>query len=248
MSHLSVFWQIFQFSLIGVSEILASITSLEFFYSQAPTVMRSVAQSLNLATTSLGSFIVIPLLLTVNAGDQPWVPADLDEGHLDWYFFLLAALMGGTTVVFYFIARGYEYKTHGELAALEAEYAADEQDSDTSALLSAANASSQAADDNNSQHSGGRSNTTAHPIVNSKGSKGSLAPAPTSEREAAAHSRFAAVGSNRSEEDLLMAAAAGQDGDVNDTDGSRSLVPSSSADLESSRSSAGGPDRTVSRG
>jgi dipeptide/tripeptide permease len=34
MSRLSVFWQIPQFFLIGVAEILTSITSLEFFYSQ----------------------------------------------------------------------------------------------------------------------------------------------------------------------------------------------------------------------
>jgi peptide/histidine transporter 3/4 len=34
MSNLSVFWQIPQFFLVGVAEILASITSLEFFYSQ----------------------------------------------------------------------------------------------------------------------------------------------------------------------------------------------------------------------
>lgn len=67
MSNISVFWQIFQFVLIGISEIMASITSLEFFYSQAPTVMRSVTQSLNLATSALGSFIVIPILLMVNA-------------------------------------------------------------------------------------------------------------------------------------------------------------------------------------
>lgn len=124
MSHLSVFWQIFQFSMIGVSEVLASVASLEFFYAQAPTLMRSFVQSLNLATTGLGSFIVIPLLLIVNTGNQPWVPADLDTGYLEYYFFLLAALMGVTIVVFYFIARGYVYKTHDELAALEVEEAA----------------------------------------------------------------------------------------------------------------------------
>lgn len=53
--------------MIGTSEILASITSLEFFYSQAPTVMRSVTQSLNLATNALGTFLIIPILLLVNS-------------------------------------------------------------------------------------------------------------------------------------------------------------------------------------
>jgi dipeptide/tripeptide permease len=59
--------QAFQFSLVGASEILAAITSLEFFYSQAPISMRSVSQSLNLFTNALGSFLVIPVLLLVNS-------------------------------------------------------------------------------------------------------------------------------------------------------------------------------------
>ncbi len=64
--------QVFQFGLVGASEILASVSALEFFYSQAPASMRSVTQSLNLATTALGSFIVIPILLAVNSDPSKW--------------------------------------------------------------------------------------------------------------------------------------------------------------------------------
>eukprot|EP01040_Poterioochromonas_malhamensis_P014576 gene14576-16151_t len=127
MSHLSVFWQIFQFVVIGMSEILASITSLEFFYSQAPTVMRSVTQSLNLATSAAGSFLMIPLLLLVNVNpNDEWVPTNLDDGHLDWYFFLLAGFMALTMIYFYYISKDYEYKTIKDLQIFESEEGSDD--------------------------------------------------------------------------------------------------------------------------
>jgi hypothetical protein len=82
------------------------------------------SQSLNLFTNALGSFLVIPVLLLVNSDSSKtsllvagvvvtiltlpyysltrtgneWVPTNLDEGHLDYYFFLLAGLMGLTLV------------------------------------------------------------------------------------------------------------------------------------------------------
>ena len=80
MSNISIFWQIPQFVLIGISEIFASITSLEFFYSQAPHSMRSVSQALNLFTNALGSWLTIPLTLLVNTdSNNPWIASDVND-------------------------------------------------------------------------------------------------------------------------------------------------------------------------
>lgn len=116
MSQISVLAQIPQFGLIGVSEILASITSLEFFYSQAPTTMRSVTQSFNLLTSSLGSLLIVPLVYAVNSNvDNEWLPSNFDEGHVTWYFLILAAIMVLDMFYLWFMGRGYEYKTTAEL-------------------------------------------------------------------------------------------------------------------------------------
>jgi hypothetical protein len=138
MSHMSVFWQAFQFILIGTSEILAVVTGLEFFYSQSPTVMRSVAQSLNLATNAVGTLLSIPLLLAVNSnpGDE-WVPENLDNGHLAYYFLLLAGIMTGGLAYFCFISRNYEYKTTKELAVFEEHRDMDEEDDHLTPLTQA---------------------------------------------------------------------------------------------------------------
>jgi peptide/histidine transporter 3/4 len=110
MSSISIFWQAPQFVLIGVSEIFASITSLEFFYSQAPSEMRSVSQASNLLTNAIGSWLTIPLTIAVNANrSHKWIDDNVDKGHLDWYFYLLASIMATTYIIFRYIASGYEY-------------------------------------------------------------------------------------------------------------------------------------------
>lgn len=121
MSRLSIFWQIPQFVLIGISEIFASITSLEFFYSQAPSRMRSVSQASNLFTNALGSWLTIPLTLLVNINpNHPWISSNIDEGNLQAYFYLLASLMGMAMIVFSYLSAGYEYADPEVLAALDA--------------------------------------------------------------------------------------------------------------------------------
>lgn len=119
MSKLSIFWQIPQFVLIGISEIFASITSLEFFYSQAPMSMRSVSQALNLFTNALGSWLTIPLTMAVNADSKDeWIPDNIDEGHLDWYFYLLAGLMFAALLIFVYLAYQFHYVLPEQLEKL----------------------------------------------------------------------------------------------------------------------------------
>lgn len=128
MSNISIFWQIPQFVFIGVSEIFASITSLEFFYSQAPSQMRSVSQAANLFTNAVGSWLTIPLtiLVNINSNDE-WVASNVDEGHLDYYFYLLAGLMLIAECCFAYMSHGYEYADPDVLDELSAASLAKEE-------------------------------------------------------------------------------------------------------------------------
>jgi len=94
MVDMSIFWQVPQFVLIGTSEVLASVTALEFFYTQAPDSMKSVCAALNLLTTAIGTWLVALLIPIVNSNSsQKWISDDANHGHLDYFFFLLAGLM-----------------------------------------------------------------------------------------------------------------------------------------------------------
>jgi len=73
--------------------------------------MRSFTQALNLFTTALGSWLCIPLIYLVNINKQnQWLPEDVNEGHLAYYFALLAVIMMLDLMVFVKISRTYEYK------------------------------------------------------------------------------------------------------------------------------------------
>jgi len=110
VTNINVLWQIPQYVLIGISEVFASITGLEFFYSQAPGYMRSVLMALFLLTTGLGSAVAAILIEIVNSGKKQWITNNLNDGHLDYYFFLLSALMFAIFLFFLYSSSRYEYR------------------------------------------------------------------------------------------------------------------------------------------
>ena len=110
ISELSVLWQIPQYFFVGVSRVFAYVVSFEFFSGQAPESMKAIVYSLNLTTFGLGSLLVQGLLVIVDLWTPEWIPDNLDDGHLEYYFFLVAAIMLLTLFLFIPYAMRYTYK------------------------------------------------------------------------------------------------------------------------------------------
>ena len=119
ISDLSVLWQIPQYLLVGVSEVFASITSLEFFSGQAPDSMKSIVYALNLVVTGIGFLLAALLVFIVDLFKPQWIPNDLDNGYLEYYFFLIAGIMIITLIGFIPYANTYTYKTGTDVSEME---------------------------------------------------------------------------------------------------------------------------------
>ncbi|XP_028060727.1 protein NRT1/ PTR FAMILY 8.3-like [Camellia sinensis] len=94
---LSITWLIPQYFLFGAAEVFTFIGQLEFFYEQSPDGMRSLFAALSLLTTSMGSYLCSFILtvvtsITTEGGKAGWIADNLNEGHLDYFFWLVAAL------------------------------------------------------------------------------------------------------------------------------------------------------------
>ncbi|XP_042010200.1 protein NRT1/ PTR FAMILY 8.3-like [Salvia splendens] len=112
---MSILWQIPQYFLLGAAEVFTFIGQLEFFYDQSPDAMRSLCTALSLLTTALGNYLSSFILtvvtsLTTQGGQPGWIPDNLNIGHLDYFFWLLAALSFFNLVVYVFCARIYKSK------------------------------------------------------------------------------------------------------------------------------------------
>ncbi|KAI3853377.1 hypothetical protein MKX03_026385 [Papaver bracteatum] len=113
-SSLSIFWQIPQYVLVGSSEAFMYVGQLEFFNSQAPDGLNSFGSSLCMASISSGNFVssfIINIVMGVTAGDSKpgWIPGNLNEGHVDRFFFLLVGLSAVNFICYLLSARWYKY-------------------------------------------------------------------------------------------------------------------------------------------
>ncbi|KAJ4957289.1 hypothetical protein NE237_014072 [Protea cynaroides] len=113
LSSLSIFWQIPQYILIGASEAFMYVAQMQFFSEQTPDGLKSLGIALCMTSTSLGSYLCSFLLTAVMAittknGKPGWVPPNLNDGHLDRFFILTAALTVVNLVVYVLCAKRFK--------------------------------------------------------------------------------------------------------------------------------------------
>ncbi|XP_037425684.1 protein NRT1/ PTR FAMILY 8.3-like isoform X1 [Triticum dicoccoides] len=112
---MSILWQIPQYFLVGAAEVFTNIGLLEFSYDQAPDAMRSLCAAFALITVSAGSYLssfILTLVsyITTQGGDPGWIPDNLNEGHLDRFFWLIAGISFVNLLVYISCAMKYKYK------------------------------------------------------------------------------------------------------------------------------------------
>ncbi|KAE9601028.1 hypothetical protein Lal_00039174 [Lupinus albus] len=100
---------------MGAGEVFMFVGQLEFFYDQSPDAMRSLCSALSLLTTALGNYLNSLILSLVTyfttQGQNPgWIPNNLNEGHVDYFFWLLAGLSILNMFVFVVAAKRYKQK------------------------------------------------------------------------------------------------------------------------------------------
>ena len=89
-------WQVFACLILTASEVMVSITCLEFAYTQAPKAMKSLVMALFLLTVSLGNYLTsgVKFLLADEQG------ASKLEVSSEFWFWTLLMTLGATLYIF----------------------------------------------------------------------------------------------------------------------------------------------------
>lgn len=101
-----VLWQILAYMILTASEVMVSITCLEFSYTQAPTRMKSLVMSLYLLSVSLGNLLVSLVNQVIQNADGT---SKLPGASYYWFF---TGIMLAASVVFIYIAKTYRGQTY----------------------------------------------------------------------------------------------------------------------------------------
>ncbi|KAJ1391764.1 Proton-dependent oligopeptide transporter family [Sesbania bispinosa] len=112
-STLSIFWQVPQYAFIGASEVFMYVGQLEFFNAQTPDGLKSFGSALCMTSISLGNYVsslLVSIVMKISTEDHMpgWIPGNLNKGHLDRFYFLLAALTSIDLIAYIACAKWYK--------------------------------------------------------------------------------------------------------------------------------------------
>ena len=99
-----IVWQIVAFAVLTASEVMVSVTHLEFAYTQAPKKMKSLVMCTYLGAVALGNQFTAAINFLIQHGTLQLKGTN--------YFLFFVVVMLVTSVLFVFFARFYKGKTY----------------------------------------------------------------------------------------------------------------------------------------
>ncbi|MCO5586397.1 hypothetical protein L7F22_040337 [Adiantum nelumboides] len=110
--HMSIFWLLPQYALLGLAQSFTSIGRLEFFYEQVPNSLRSLGTAMYLSSVGVANFLSSALIAIINRSTKPhpWIGRNLNTSHVDYFYWLLSALCFFELWVFIGLSFWYRYK------------------------------------------------------------------------------------------------------------------------------------------
>ncbi|KAL7091494.1 hypothetical protein ACP275_12G109500 [Erythranthe tilingii] len=110
-------WIAFQYLFLGSADLFTLAGLLEFFFTEAPLSMRSLATSLSFASLAMGyylSTVIVSLVNGVTGGPKhkAWLSgSSLNEFELEKFYWLMCALSALNFVHYVFWAKKYKYRS-----------------------------------------------------------------------------------------------------------------------------------------
>ena len=99
-------WQVLAYVLVTAGEVLISVTSLAFFYTQAPRKMKSAIMSIKMFAVSLGNLVTAGVNFLIMRPDGS---SSLEGAN---YFLFFVGLMLVTGLLFIPMAKRYEVQSY----------------------------------------------------------------------------------------------------------------------------------------
>lgn len=111
----SIMWLAPQLVMLGLAEGFNFIAQIEFYNKQFPENLRSMATSMFFCTIAGANYlssIVVSLVhkYTGGHGKPNWLTNDINQGRVDYFYYLLA-IMGVVNYIYFLVcAKNYKYK------------------------------------------------------------------------------------------------------------------------------------------
>ena len=116
---ITFFWIALQYLFLGSADLFTLAGLLEFFFTEAPSSMRSLATSLSWASLAMGyylSSVIVSIVnnVTDNSGHKPWLSGHtINRYHLERFYWLMCLLSALNFLHYLFWAMRYKYRSAG---------------------------------------------------------------------------------------------------------------------------------------